>query len=123
MQKVIRRKKIRVFHVDAFAIARAETDEPDLQFRMQGAAFQSAFFKASPIMEREKLDEDRLFEAIVAQLEKKFGHRGRGVVEDNLRVIRRGYQEVQELDWQSLGDRPQEAPVASNPVEAPWHLS
>ena len=34
------------------------------------------------------------------QLEKKFGHRGNEVVEDNYRVIRRGFDEVAELDWQ-----------------------
>ncbi len=124
VHKTIRRKKIRVFHVDAFAIARAETDEPDLQFRMQGAAFQGAFFKASPIMEREQLGEERLFKAIHQQLEKKFGHRGPQVVEDNMRVIRRGYEEVMELDWARLPDAwDEERPAAKKPLEAPWHLS
>ncbi len=124
-QQTIRDKKIRIFHIDAFAIAKAETDEPDLQFRMQGAAFQGAFFNASPIMEREKLGEERLFEAILKQLEKKFGHRGRQVVEDNLRVIRRGYQEVKELEWADLPDldSPAEKTEAKKPLEAPWHLS
>ncbi|MCP3959485.1 MAG: pyruvate ferredoxin oxidoreductase, partial [bacterium] len=123
VHQVIRRKKIHVYHLDAFAIARAETDEPDLQFRMQGAAFQGAFFKSSPIMEREKLEEGRLFEAILGQLEKKFGHRGRGVVEDNLRVIRRGYEEVCELEWSNLEDAPVAKTETSKHLEAPWHLS
>ncbi|HVS01588.1 MAG TPA: 2-oxoacid:acceptor oxidoreductase family protein, partial [Thermoanaerobaculia bacterium] len=42
-QEVIRERGIRLFTLDAFAIARAETDVADLQFRMQGAAFQGAF--------------------------------------------------------------------------------
>ena len=103
-QKIIRDRNIRVFHLDAFGIAQAETDVADLQYRMQGAAFQGAFFKASPIMERESLDEASLFETIRKQLEKKFGHRGTKVVEDNYRVIRRGFDEVKELEWQDFED-------------------
>ncbi len=122
VREVVRRKRIRVFHLDAFAIARAETDQPDLQFRMQGAAFQGAFFKASPIMAREGLDEQRLFGAIHQQLEKKFGHRGARVVEDNLRVIRRGFDEVRELDWSSLPEAPA-AKAGRKSFTAPWYLS
>ena len=119
-QKLVRQKKYRVFHLDAFAIARAETDSPDLQFRMQGAAFQGAFFKGSPIMAQEKMDENSLFEAIHHQLEKKFGHRGPKVVEDNVRVIRRGYDEVLELDWASLPDT-EPKKVAPKAWEPPWY--
>lgn len=104
----IREKKIRFFHLDAFAIARSEAPDPELQFRMQGAAFQGAFFAASPLMEREHLSEEELFAAIREQLEKKFGHRGPAVVEANVRVITRGFKEVQELDYSRLSD---EAPV------------
>ncbi len=121
IQKVVRQRKVRVFFIDAFAIARAETDSPDLQFRMQGTAFQGAFFKTSPIMEREKLGEKRLFDAITRQLQKKFGHRGPKVVEDNLRVIRRGYDEVRELDWAEMKDNAEEK--AKKALEAPWYLS
>jgi pyruvate-ferredoxin/flavodoxin oxidoreductase len=120
-QKKIRDRKVRVFFVDGFGIARAETDVADLQYRMQGAAFQGAFFKASPIMERENLDEPRLFEAIRKQLEKKFGHRGKKVVEDNVRVIRRGFDEVKELDWAGMDDSAAEAP-ADTAITAPWYL-
>ncbi|MFW6175518.1 MAG: 2-oxoacid:acceptor oxidoreductase family protein, partial [Acidobacteriota bacterium] len=123
---IVRERGIRLFHLDAFRIAREETDAADLQFRMQGAAFQGAFFRASPVMEREGLDDDRLFQAIHAQLEKKFGHRGAAVVEDNLRVIRRGFAEVEELDWRRL----EEAEGAGEETEAttaaeiapPWYL-
>jgi len=121
-QRQIREKKIRVFYLDAFGIAKAETDVADLQYRMQGAAFQGAFFKASPIMEREKMEEGKLFEVIRQQLEKKFGHRGKKVVEDNTRVIRRGYEEVKELDWSALSDGTEDA-KAQAPLEAPWYLT
>ncbi len=120
-QRTIREKNIRVFFLDAFAIAKAETDEADLQFRMQGAAFQGAFFKSSPIMQREKLDETKLFDTIRKQLEKKFGHRGVQVVEDNFRVIRRGFEEVKELEWKSLGENAGEDKARAD-LEAPWYL-
>ena len=111
-QDKIRRERIRVFHLDGFAIAQEEASDPDLRFRMQGAAFQGAFFRASPIMEREQLDEEKLFEGIRAQLEKKFGHRGQQVVEDNFRVIRRGFDEVRELDWASIEEEAEEQEAA-----------
>ncbi len=98
----IRRKGLRVFHLDGFAIAQDEASDPDLRFRMQGAAFQGAFFRASPLLEREQLYEEKLFEGIRSQLQKSFGRRGQQVVEDNYRVIRRGWGEVRELDWASL---------------------
>ena len=40
------------------------------------------------------LDEPRLLEAIRSQLEHKFGSKGARVVEDNMRVVRRGFDEV-----------------------------
>ncbi len=120
-QKIVRDRGLRVFHLDGFKIARDETDAPDLQFRMQGAAFQGAFFEASPVMERESLDEKVLFATIHAQLEKKFGRRGKDIVEDNFRVIRRGFEEVSELDWRALEDGRAET-AAAHEIEPPWYL-
>ncbi|MBT4607385.1 MAG: pyruvate ferredoxin oxidoreductase, partial [Thiotrichales bacterium] len=51
-QKYINEHNIRVYFVDGFKIAKEEASNPDLQFRMQGNAFQGAFFAASPLMER-----------------------------------------------------------------------
>jgi hypothetical protein len=64
---------------------------------MQGAAFMGAFFRASKFREQEGLDEEKLFEGILDQLNKKFGKLGAAVVQDNLRVIRRGYDELFEV--------------------------
>jgi pyruvate-ferredoxin/flavodoxin oxidoreductase len=102
----IRKDRLRVFYVDGFGVAKDEASDADLRFRMQGAAFQGAFFKASPILERENLTGEQLFEGIHEQLQKAFGHRGARVVEDNLRVIRRGFDEVREVEWSSLEDGP-----------------
>ena len=97
-QRIILDKKIRFFALDAFRIAREEATDPDLQLRMQGIAFQGAFFAASPLMETAKLDEARLLEAIRVQLEEKFGAKGARVVADNLRVVKRGFDEVREIE-------------------------
>ncbi|MHC4409485.1 MAG: 2-oxoacid:acceptor oxidoreductase family protein, partial [Planctomycetota bacterium] len=100
-QREIRERKIRVFFVDAFKIANEEASDPDLRYRMQGAAFMGAFFKATPL---EGLSEDTLLEGMRAQLNKKFGHLGERVVADNERVIRRGFKEVAELDLDAIDD-------------------
>jgi pyruvate-ferredoxin/flavodoxin oxidoreductase len=89
--------EIRLFYMDAFKIAREEANDPDLQLRMQGNAFQGAFFAASPVMTESKLNEKNLFAAIRAQLEHKFAKKGARIVEDNIRVVRRGFDEVQEV--------------------------
>jgi pyruvate-ferredoxin/flavodoxin oxidoreductase len=94
----VREREIRVHILDGFRIAKEEATNPDLRYRMQGAAFMGAFFAASPLMEEEGMDEDRLFEGIRAQLQARFGRLGQQVVEDNLRVIRRGFDEVREVE-------------------------
>ncbi|MCP5044793.1 MAG: pyruvate ferredoxin oxidoreductase, partial [bacterium] len=97
-QKIILDKKIRLFAIDAFKVAREEATDPELQLRMQGIAFQGAFFAASSVMEEAKLDEGRLLEAIRDQLQHKFGSKGERVVEENMRVVKRGFDEVVEID-------------------------
>jgi pyruvate-ferredoxin/flavodoxin oxidoreductase len=119
-QQYIADKKIRVFYLDAFKIAREESSNPDLQLRMQGNAFQGAFFRASDVKERAGLSEETLFTAIENQLESKFGKKGKRIVEDNLRVVRRGYQEIFEIlvEQMKVGQRAKKVakPAPSLPV-------
>ena len=96
-QRTIRERGIHVYGLNGFKIAHEEASDPDLRYRMQGAAFMGAFFAVSPLAERHGLDRAALFEGIEEQLEKKFGKRGRHVVEDNLRVIQRGFDEIFEV--------------------------
>jgi pyruvate-ferredoxin/flavodoxin oxidoreductase len=96
-QKIIIDKKIKVYFLDAFKIARDEATDPDLQLRMQGIAFQGAFFAASPVIEQAGLNEEKLLNAIHDQLQEKFGSKGRRVVEDNVRVVKRGFEEIHEM--------------------------
>jgi pyruvate-ferredoxin/flavodoxin oxidoreductase len=103
MQQQIVDNEIHVFYVDGFKIAREEASDAELQLRMQGNAFQGAFFAGSPLMEMAGLDEKKLFTAIEDQLEHKFGSKGRRVVEDNLRVVRRGFDELHEITNKVVG--------------------
>ena len=64
---------------------------------MQGIAFQGAFFAASPLMKTAGLDEKELLRAIEDQLQHKFGAKGQRVVDDNMRVVKRGFTEVHEI--------------------------
>ncbi|KAA6183795.1 pyruvate ferredoxin oxidoreductase [Thiohalocapsa marina] len=96
-RKFIVDHEIRVFFIDGFRIAREEASDPELQFRMQGIAFQGAFFAASPLMQRAGLDETGLFKAIEDQIRSKFGAKGERVVQDNLRIVRRGFDEIVEI--------------------------
>jgi pyruvate-ferredoxin/flavodoxin oxidoreductase len=97
-RREITNRKIRFLALDGFAIAGAEASDAELRFRMQGAAFMGAFFAVSPLMEREGLGKDSLFAGIRQQLEKKFARYGKQVVEDNLRVIERGFDEVRKVE-------------------------
>ena len=104
-RKHIVENDIRVFYVDGFKIAREEAGNPDLQYRMQGTAFQGAFFVASPLMESADLNEKQLFKAIEDQLQAKFGSKGKSVVEDNLRVVKRGFDETHEIINKVIEDK------------------
>ena len=103
-RKTIVEKNIRVFYLDAFRIARDEATDPELQLRMQGIAFQGAFFATSPLLEKHGLSEAKLLNAIKTQLQEKFGSKGARVVEDNMRVVRRGFEEVSEVTDKNLNE-------------------
>ncbi len=97
MQQEVIDNDIKVFYIDGFKIAREEASNPELQLRMQGNAFQGAFFAGSPLMEMSDMDENKLFSSIEAQLVDKFGSKGQGIVEDNLRIVRRGFTEIHQI--------------------------
>jgi len=104
-QKIIIKNKIRIFYIDGFKIAREEATDPELQLRMQGIAFQGAFFAASPLMEKSGLSDEKLLKAIEAQLQSKFGSKGQRVVDDNMRVVKRGFDEVHEILHKELSTK------------------
>jgi pyruvate-ferredoxin/flavodoxin oxidoreductase len=109
-------RRIRLCFLDAFRIAREEATDPDLELRMQGIAFQGAFFAATGLLAEHGLDEESLIDAMRERLQKKFGARGARVVEDNLRVIRRGYDELREISDFTLPSEQQSAPALPVPI-------
>jgi len=103
-RKTVVENEIRIYYLDAFRIARDEATDPELQLRMQGIAFQGAFFAASPLLEKHGLSETKLLDAIQSQLQHKFGSKGARVVEDNMRVVRRGFEEIREVTDRHLDE-------------------
>jgi len=116
-QRDILGRKIQVFTIDAFRIASEEASDPELRYRMQGTSFLGAFFRAAPLAAKHGLSEEKLFEGIRAQIGKTWGHLGDRVIQDNLRVIRRGYDEVSKLDPGVASDAATAS--AGNPVIPP----
>lgn len=116
-QTTIREKNINIYYIDGFKIAREEATDPELQLRMQGIAFQGAFFAASPVMAHTGLSEEKLLTAIHEQLQYKFGSKGQRVVDDNMRVVKRGFDEIKKLDYthMELGAKPAK-PAVSGPA-------
>lgn len=103
-QKVIIDQEIHIFYIDGFKIAREEATDTELQLRMQGIAFQGAFFAASPLMSKAKLSEEELLKAIEDQLLHKFGSKGQRVIDDNMRVVKRGFDEIKEIKDKVIGN-------------------
>lgn len=121
-QKIIIDNDIRVFYIDGFKIAREEATDPELQLRMQGIAFQGAFFAASPLMEKAGLSDEKLLKAIEDQLQHKFGSKGQRVVDDNMRVVKRGFDEVHEITNKVLGAGHDEKSNGEMPLPLPAML-
>ncbi|MBI3722752.1 2-oxoacid:acceptor oxidoreductase family protein [bacterium] len=119
-RKIIAQKNIEIYYVDAFGIAKKESSNPDLELRMQGTVFQGAFFKVSHVLTTYGLDEKRLFQSIEGVLDAKFGSKGKTVVQDNLRVVRRGFEETKLLDWKALGEV---APAPPRPPRLPLSVA
>ncbi|MGD8568422.1 MAG: 2-oxoacid:acceptor oxidoreductase family protein [Gammaproteobacteria bacterium] len=121
-QKIILDKKIKVAYVDAFRIAREEATDPELEMRMQGTAFQGAFFAASPVMEQNALTQETLLKAIRTQLEHKFGYKGARVVEDNVRVVKRGFDEIKYVEAMTASDEHAVGVAVTTEPQLPYML-
>ena len=90
-------KKIRVFTLPGFEIARKATDRGDLQLRMQGNAFLGAFFSVSPLLQEFRITQEQFHEVVHKQYVKKFGRLGEGVVKSNMEVMTQGFSRVREI--------------------------
>jgi pyruvate-ferredoxin/flavodoxin oxidoreductase len=95
-QEIIARK-IRIFVLHGFDIARRATDREDLQLRMQGNAFLGALFHVSGILEEHNIPETEFLNIVRKQYEKKFGRFGGAVIESNMKVMKEGFEEILEI--------------------------
>jgi pyruvate-ferredoxin/flavodoxin oxidoreductase len=107
-------KKITIYTLPGFRIAREATDREDLQLRMQGNAFLGAFFKVSGFLEDYGVSDSRFREIVNGQYHKKFGRFGEAVVESNMTVMTKGYELVHDVPH---GDP--DAPDLSSMRQAP----
>jgi pyruvate-ferredoxin/flavodoxin oxidoreductase len=94
-RRAIRRRRLRVFHLDAARIAGEVASHPDLQVRMQGIVLLGVFLRVLP-RELAPVGED-LFERIAPALRKYVGARGEAIVQENLVCARHGYEELAEI--------------------------
>jgi pyruvate-ferredoxin/flavodoxin oxidoreductase len=95
-------KKIRVFTLPGFQIARRATDRADLQLRMQGNAFLGAFFAVSPLLDEFGISKEQFHEVVHRQYVKKFGRLGEAVVASNMEVMTQGFERVREIQIGAL---------------------
>lgn len=92
-------KKIKVYILPGFDIAKNATNRPDLQLRMQGNSFLGAFFKVSPFLKTFNIDENHFKEVVRAQYHKKFGKFGDAVVDSNMEVMTQGGTRLVEVPY------------------------
>jgi pyruvate-ferredoxin/flavodoxin oxidoreductase len=87
-------RRIRVTALDTAALAAEYAPTADLRIRMQGVALVGVFLRVAPFAERAGLDRDALLLAVRERLGRFFGKRGGDVVEANMAVITRAYDEL-----------------------------
>jgi pyruvate-ferredoxin/flavodoxin oxidoreductase len=96
-RKQIIDKKIRVFTLPGFDIARKATDRGDLQLRMQGNAFLGGFFAVSTLLQEFGITQEQFRDVVYKQYVKKFGKQGDAVVQSNMEVMLQGFERVKEI--------------------------
>jgi pyruvate-ferredoxin/flavodoxin oxidoreductase len=97
-RKTIRDKKIRLFVLDGFAVAKKHAPTAELETRMMGVAFIGAVCGHV-----DRIVSGATQEAILVKvrkdLTKKFGAKGGAVVEGNMAVIKDGVEATQSVDY------------------------
>ena len=93
----IRERKLRVYYADMVQIAREVASVADLQMRMQGIVLLGAFLKLTPYGRQSDMTDEQVYAGVEKALRKYFGKRGGRVVEDNMKCVMRGYEELHEV--------------------------
>ena len=91
------RRRLRVYYADMVQIAREVASVADLQMRMQGIVLLGAFLKLTPYGRQSGMTDDQVYAGVEKALRKYFGKRGDRVVQDNMKCVKRGYEELHEV--------------------------
>ncbi len=98
----IRERRLRVYYADMVQIAREVASVADLQMRMQGIVLLGAFLKLTPYGRQSGMTDAEVYAGVEKALRKYFGKRGDRVVQDNLKCVTRGYEELREVPQEML---------------------
>ncbi len=101
-KRIIREKNARVFALDTFKIAEEVATRPDLRIRMAGIVLLGVFLRITPFAERYNMSYEDVMKGVEKALRKYFGKRGERVVQDNLKAVQRGYNEVFEIPYEVI---------------------
>ena len=98
-RRTIRERRIRLYVVDAFGVAKKHAPAPDLETRMMGVAFIGAVCGHVCQVVADALEETILTK-VRQQVTKKFGAKGEAVIESNMAVIREALQSTRKVDYE-----------------------
>jgi len=99
-RKTIREKRIHLYIVDAFGVAKKHAPVPELEIRMMGIAFIGAICGHVDRIVAGGTQES-ILDKVEHQVQKKFGAKGQLVVDSNMKVVREGLDATYRLDYSS----------------------
>ncbi len=121
-REIMRAKKIHFVIIDAFAVAKKHAPSPELETRMMGIAFIGAV-----VGNVERIAKGASSDAILAkirqQITKKFGAKGKAIVEGNMAVIGDGLNATQRVDYASAALIERDPPSTDARAPRPLSLS
>lgn len=97
-RKTIRERNIRFFAIDAFAVAKKHAPRPELETRMMGIAFIGAVV-AHVDRVAGGASQETIINKVEQQIAKKFGSKGKVVVDSNMAVIRDGIAAAVKINY------------------------
>lgn len=115
-RKIIREKSINLYIVDAFGVAKKHAPAPELEIRMMGIAFIGAICgHVDRIVAGGS--QQSILEKVEQQVTKKFGAKGRAIVDSNMKVVREGLDATSKIDYSTEEFKNAEklVPVSSGP--------
>ena len=95
-------KKINIYTLPGFDIAKNATQREELQTRMQGNAFLGGFFGVSTFLTDNNIPSEEFLKTVNEQYVKKFGRFGAAVVESNMMVMQAGFEKTMKIEHGSV---------------------